>query len=152
MTGLALVASELPVHLLAEVTDRVHDRAGCTEVRFECWHDPAVLPVRWDGSLRLATWGSRDRRSRIPQGHTLSREQIVAGLLGHARLEEVVIPANYGFHRGTWFLIEEGVRGVLLPEAPGGPVVYILMEAASNYYRNMTGQSQFMPIFVNQTI
>src|SRR6266545_1109642 len=131
MTQLALITSELPLHLLAEVTDRVHDRAGCTEVRFAWWHDPAVLPVRWDGSLRLVTWGSKFRRSRVPQGPALSNEQIAAGLLGHARLEEVVIPANYGFHRGTWFLIEEGVRGVLLPETPSGSVVYLLMEAAS---------------------
>jgi len=152
MTGLALVASELPVHLLSEVTDRVHDRAGCAEVRFEWWREPALLPVRWCGSLRLMPWGSKERRSRLPQGSCLSSEQIAAGLLCHARPEEVVIPANYGFHRGTWFLIEEGVKGVLLPETPSGPVVYLLVEPASNYYRNMTGQSPMMPVFVNQTI
>lgn len=66
------------------------------------------------------------------------------------RCEEVVIPANYGFQRGTWFLIAEGVRGVLVPERPGGPVVYLLVEPASNYYRNMTGQSTLMPVFINQ--
>ena len=150
MTGLAMITSELPVHLLAEVDDRIHDRAGCTEVRFEWWHDPALLPVRWDGTLRIVSWGSKIRRSRLPQGSCLSEEQVVAGLLTCP--EEVVIPANYGFHRGTWFLIEEGVRGVLLPETAVGPVVYLLVEPSTNYYRNMTGQSPMMPVFVNQTI
>ena len=63
-----------------------------------------------------------------------------------------MIPANYGFQRGTWFLIEEGVRGVLLPETAAGPVAYLLVEPSTNYYRNMTGQSPMMPVFVNQTI
>ena len=150
MTGLAIITSELPVHLLAEVSDRIHDRAGCAEVRFEWWHNPALLPVRWDGALRLVPWGSKIRRSRLPQGSCLSQEQVAAGLL--ACPEEVMIPANYGFHRGTWFLIEEGVRGVLLPETEVGPVVYLLVEPSTNYYRNMTGQSPMMPVLVNQTI
>jgi hypothetical protein len=152
MTGLAVVTSELPVHLLQDVADRIHDRGGCAEVRFEWWQDPAVLPVRWDGAMRLVPWGSKARQSRLPHGSCLSREQLAGGLLAHARPEEVVIPANYGFHRGTWFLIEEGVRGVLLPHPVSGPVVYLLVEPASNYYRNMTGQSPMMPVFVNQII
>jgi hypothetical protein len=152
MTGLALVTSELPMHLLSEVTDRIHDRAGCTEVRFEWWCDPALLPVRWDGTLGLVSWGSKNRRSRLPHGSCLSIEQVAAGMLADARPEEVVIPANYGFHNGTWFLIEEGIRGVLLPDLPSGPIAYMLVEPSSNYFRNMTGQSPMMPVFVNQTI
>lgn len=85
---------------------------------------------------------------RLPQGSALTVDQLES--LG--RCEEVVIPANYGFQRGTWFLIAEGVRGVLVPECPGGPVVYLLVEPASNYYRNMTGQSALMPLFINQVM
>lgn len=152
MTGVAIIASDLPVHLLAEATGRLHDRAGCLEARFEWWHEPAVLPVRWDGALRLVRWGTKNRRDRVPQGMSLTVEQVESGILGCNRLDDVMIPANFGFHRGTWFLIHEGVRGVLLPEHPAGPLAYLLMQPASNYYRNMTGQSPFMPVFVNQTI
>ena len=53
MIGIAVVASELPVHLLSEVADRLHDRAGCLEARFDWFHAPALLPVKWDGALRL---------------------------------------------------------------------------------------------------
>lgn len=152
MTAIALIASELPLNLLEVVEDRIHDRAGCREVRFDWWREPCLLPVRWDGSLRLVSWGSKVRRSRLPQGYAVSRAQVESGLFANAGPEEVTIPASFGYHRGTWFLIEEGVRGVLLAAVPGGPVVYLLVEPASNYYRNMTGQSPLMPVFLHQTI
>jgi hypothetical protein len=147
MTGIALIASELPVSLLESVIDRLHDLGGCPEVRFENWHHPPLLPVRWDGALRLMQWGSRDRRSVLPYGGLLTRHQMESGLL--TGVDEAVIPANYGYQHGVWFLIEAGVRGVVLPEAG---VVYVLMEPATNYYRNMTGQSALMPVLVDQVI
>jgi hypothetical protein len=149
VTGIALLASELPAHLLEPVRDRIHERAGQPEVRFEWWQTPALLPVRWEGSLRLLPWGSKERRSRLPFGGLISQEQIAAGVFAHAFPEEAVIPANYGFHRGTWFLIEEGIRAVVLPD---GPRVYVLVEPSTNYYRNMTGQSPLMPVLVNQRV
>ena len=145
MTGIAIIASELPVSLLEPVKDRLHDRGGSLEVRFEWWHEPALLPVRWEGALRLLPWGCKSRRSRLPTGGFLTREQVGA----IARTDEAVIPANCGFHHGTWYLIEEGIRGVVLPEVP---LVYVLVEPSTNYYRNMTGQSKLMPVLVNQVI
>ena len=147
MIGFAIIAAELPAALLEPVQKRLHDRCGCLEARFEWWHELAVLPVRWDGSLRLLQWGCKQRRSRLPHGGFLTRQQVEAGIV--AGLDEVVIPANYGFHHGTWYLIEEGVRGVVIPEAP---LVYVLMDRSTNYYRNMTGQSPLMPMLVNQVI
>ena len=147
MTSIALIASELPVHLLSQVSDRIHDRFGQSEVRFAWWQDPALLPVRWDGALRLLQWGNKVRRSRLPHGGFLTLEQFEGGIV--TGVEEAVIPASYGFHRGSWYLIEEGIRGIVVPEAP---LVYVLLEHASNYYRNMTGQSPWMPVFVNQVI
>jgi len=73
-------------------------------------------------------------------------------VFAHANAEEVVIPTNMAQHRRTWFLADEGVCGVVLPNVPGGPVVYMVTATASNYYRNMTGQSPFMPVFLNQVI
>ncbi|MFO0805102.1 MAG: hypothetical protein U0791_18505 [Gemmataceae bacterium] len=147
MTGIALIASEFPVSLLEPVIDRLHDRGGVPEVRFENRHDPPLLPVRWNGALRLMQWGSRDRRSSLPHGGWLTRHQMEAGML--TDVDEVVIPANYGHQHGVWFLVEEGVRGIVIPDAGA---VYVLMEPSTNYYRNMTGQSQLMPVLVNQVI
>ena len=75
MIVIALVASELPVHLLSEITDRLHDRAGCLEARFDWYHDPALLPVKWDGSVRLLRWGCRGRRSPLPVGSCSRRHR-----------------------------------------------------------------------------
>ena len=66
--------------------------------------------------------------------------------------EEAVIPANLGYDRGTWFMISEGIQGVVIPEVPGGPVVYLLTEPSTNYSRNMAEQSPMMPVLVNQVI
>ena len=150
MIGIAVVASELPVHVLSEVTDRLHDRAGCLEVRFDWHHNPALLPVKWEGAFRLLRWGSRERRSPLPFGPSLTISQIEAGIV--ADLDDAVIPASLGLHHGTWFLIEEGIRAVVVPDARGGPVAYMLTEPSTNYYRNMSGQSKLMPVLVNQTI
>ena len=131
---------------------RTYTREDRPELQFHWWQAPALLPVHWDGALRLLRWGSRDRRSPLPYGGWIAREQVRAGALAHAGPEEAVIPANLGHHKGTWFLVDEGIRAVVLTHAPGGPVAYMLTEPASNYYRNMTGQSPFMPVLVAQVV
>jgi hypothetical protein len=151
-TGIALPLSDLPTDLLDGLDGRRYRRGEREELQFHWWQAPAILPVRWDGALRLLRWGSRDRRSPLPFGSGLTRDQLASGTVASACPEEGVIPATLGFHRGTWFLIEEGIHAVVLPEVPGGPVVYMLTEPSTNYYRNMTGQSPFMPVFVDQVI
>ena len=152
MTGLALMLSELPNEVVTAYPNRVYERLGQAEVQFHWWHTPALLPVRWRGEFRLLPWGCKDRRSRLPQGGWISVAQVETGSLAAARPEEVIIPANLGHHRGVWFLVEEGFRGVVLPTGPRGPVVYLLTEPATNYWRNMTVQSDTMPVLVNQVI
>ncbi len=151
-TGISLTVSELPASLADGLAAHRYSREGREEFQFHWWQVPALLPVRWDGSLRLLRWGSRERRSSLPYGGWISRDQIAAGVVAGTRADEAVIPANLGYHRGTWFVIDDGIRAIVLPELPGGPVVYMLTEPATNYYRNMTGQSPFMPVFVDQII
>jgi hypothetical protein len=48
----------------------------------------------------------------------------------------VDIPANYGLEqRGVWFLIETGIRGLLVPDERGYAVFYMICEPASHYFR-----------------
>jgi len=150
-TGIALPLSDLPVavvqrHRLAE---RVYDREGRPEYQFHWWATPTMLPVRWDGKLDILPWGSKARRGPLPYGGWVSREHVADGSL--RPVEAGVVPAVLGFHKGTWFLIAEGIKAVVV-RAVSGPVVYMLTAPASNYYRNMTEQSPRMPVFVNQTI
>jgi hypothetical protein len=152
-TAIALSPSELPVALIQRhrLTERIHVRERREEIQFHWWQTPTILPVRRDGRLEILPWGSKSRRSRLPYGGWISLEHITAGVLAGAGPEEVVIPANLGQQKGTWFVIHEGIKGVLV-ESGSGPVVYMLIEPASNYYRNMTEQSPMMPLFVGQVI
>jgi hypothetical protein len=62
------------------------------------------------------------------------------------------VPANLGFHRGTWFLIVEGIECIVVRDRALGPVVYMVTEPSTNYYRNMTEQEPMMPALVGQVI
>jgi hypothetical protein len=153
-TGIAVAVSEFP---LAVATDprlepRAYERQGHREIQFHWWQSPTLLPVLWEGGFHLLPWGSKTRRGPLPTGGWIPRDRIEAGDLGHAGPEEVVIPANLGHHKGTWFLISEGIQGVLLRDRADKPLVYMVTEPASNYYRNMTEQEAMMPIFVGQVI
>ena len=152
-TSIALTLSELPVALVRQhrLGERVHNREGREEIQFHWWQIPTILPVRRDGRLDMLPWGSKSRRGPLPYGGWLSLEHLAEGILASAKVEEVMIPANLGQQKGTWFVINEGIKGVVI-ETRAGPIVYMLTERESNYYRNMTEQSPMMPLFVNQVI
>jgi hypothetical protein len=153
-TGIALTLSEVPAALLdrGRLRDQVYDRDGRPEVQFHLWQNPPLLPVRWEGRLQVVRWGCPERRGHRSFGGWLTEEQLAAGLLAALHPEPVVIPANLGHHKGTWFLITTGIRGVILPGVPGGPAAFMLVKPATNYYRNMTEQEPLMPVLVDQVI
>lgn len=134
-----------------EVAARTHKRGELDEVQFHWWHSRTLLPVQFDGALRLLPWGSKSRRSRLPHGGWVRKEHVAEGLLAASRPEPVVIPAVLGFESGMWFVIDSGIRGIVIHDATG-PVVYMLTRPSTNYYRNMTQQTATMPVFVGQVI
>jgi hypothetical protein len=153
-TGIALPLCELPAALLQDpaVTPRIYDRAGHQEVQFHWWQSPTLLPVRWEGRLQLVRWGSKARRATaLPYGGWVPEDRIDAGLFAAAGPERAVIPAVLGHDAGTWFVIIEGIQGVVVRDRDG-PVVYMLTRPSTYYYRNMTEQTPMMPVFVNQVI
>lgn len=151
--AIALATSELPLALAKHyrLAERVYEREGREEFQFHWWQTPTVLPVRHEGKLEILPWGSKSRRGPLPYGGWISLEDIDQGILANARPEEVVIPANLGLQKGTWFVINEGIRGIVVASR-NGPVLYMLMEPASNYFRNMTEQTSMMPVFLDQVI
>jgi hypothetical protein len=62
-----------------------------------------------------------------------------------------MIPATMGLDRGVWFHIREGVRGVVVRDEQGSPVVYVLCEPATHHYQVMT-RSSWMPVLVGDLI
>lgn len=152
MTGLALPLCDLPFALTEtpEVRARMYDRHGKLEVRFLWQHGPTLLPVRWFGSVQLFRWGSQKRRgTALPYGGWVSEDRVRAGIFHQP--EPVVIPASFGYEAGVWFAINEGVQGVIVQDGCG-PTVYMLMQPASNYYKNMTQQTPMMPVLIGQLI
>jgi hypothetical protein len=65
--------------------------------------------------------------------------------------EAVEVPATVGLDNGVWFAIREGVRGVLVHDEAGRPVVYTLVEPSSHYYQVMT-RSIWMPMLIGERI
>ncbi len=116
-TGIAIAVSEMPVELARRhrLSERVYARAGQDEFRFLWLQTPTVLPVLWDGRLEILPWGSKLRRGPLPYGGWVSEQEVADGQLGRA--DEAVIPANFGHQKGTWFLITEGIKGVVIQSA-----------------------------------
>ena len=47
--------------------------------------------------------------------------------------------------------VKEGLRGLVVPDRGGRPVVFVLCEQATRYYRVMT-RSEWMPALVGEVI
>jgi hypothetical protein len=70
---------------------------------------------------------------------------------GDRLVSPVVIPANMGLDGGVWFRIQEGVKGVVVQDEQGAPVVYVLCEPARHYYQVMT-RAAWTPVLVSERI
>jgi hypothetical protein len=152
--GVALASSELPLGLMekCELDERIHDRGGEKEVWFY-WHaTPTLLPVWWNGRLHVVRWGNKDRAERkLPPTGWTWLETVESGRWSELSPEPVVIPATYGLANGVWFRVKQGVRGLLVHDRKGEPVVFMVCEPSTRYYRVMT-RADWMPVLVGEVI
>ena len=153
-TAIALPVSDLPVELMEEygLSARVHDRGGEKEVRFDWRSVPAVLPVWWDGRLQVVTWGNKDRAERkLPPTGWTWRDTVEAGTWSALEPEPVEVPAAYALMNGVWYMVKQGVRGLLVRTRTGEPVVFLMCEPSTRYYQIMT-RSEWMPVLIGEVI
>lgn len=151
-TAVALPVSELPEVAVSDLADRVHDRGGEREVRFDWRNRPALLPVWWEGKLQVLRWGNRDRADRkLPPTGWTWQESVVAGKWAGAEPVPVEVPARYALMNGVWFKVTRGVRGLAVVPPAGEPVVYLLCEPSTRYYRVMT-RADWMPVLIGEII
>jgi hypothetical protein len=154
--GISILKTRIRQELFEKyhLADRVHRRgdSGEEELHF-MFPDPTVyLPVEQDGQLVLMEWGNRgNKESKLPRTGWCRQESLEAGKWRWLHPEPVVIPADYGLEKGVWFLIDEGIRGVVVLDEQERPHVYMLTTAASVYYQNMTRHER-MPVLVGQVI
>lgn len=150
-SGISLSWRELPQSLIDryELEPRVIVRSEGAEreIRF-LYRDPMPLLPVWVGNrLVIRPWGNRNRRSKLPRTGWAMQE----GLATWGQPEAVEIPATFGFDRGVWFQIRQGLRGIMLPDEQGQQHVYLLTEPASHYYRIMTRNTR-MPVLIGERI
>jgi len=153
-TAIALPQSELPVELVerADLSARVHDRDGRREVRFDWRACPALLPVWWCGRLHVVRWGNRDRVEwRLPPTGWTWKASVEDGKWAALGPDLVQIPAAFAYANGVWFKVKQGLRGLVVRTRAGEPVVYMICEPATRYYRVMT-RDAWMPVLIGEVI
>ena len=150
--GIALPIDALPEELVQRHQQRlaVREPDASRELRFTFRDPQAELPAWHDNRLDILLWGNRDdRTSRLPRTGWCRQESLEAGRWARLRPEPVEIPAALGLEKGVWFLIPEGIRGILVRDERARPHVYMLTQPASHYYQIMTRHDR-MPVLLGQ--
>jgi hypothetical protein len=153
-TGIALAQSEIPLELFERhgLQKRIFERGGEKEVRFLFRSAVRLLPVWHGGQLQIIRWGCRRGESRhLPLSGWTWKESVENGRWGGFEAELVEIPASMGLDNGIWYRIRQGVSGLLVHDERNTPVVYMVCEQASHYYKTMT-RSDRMPVLVGERI
>jgi hypothetical protein len=117
-------------------------KSGFIESRF--WDKRPVLPVEFDGQIRLFDWGNRDKKAPFPVTGWAKKESIDAGRWKYLRPEEIKIPISKGYEKKVWFDMPEGTKGLLV-EKQGDKRVYMITEEAHEQYLRKTKHPR-MPV------
>lgn len=153
--GISLARCEIPESLIERyrLDERVIRRGeeSDDEYRFLLAERTPLLPVWHENQFVILPWGNRDRRAGVPVSGWCPQESLEAGAWAHWQPREVFIPATFGFDRGVWYQIREGLKGVLLADRDRQLRVYVLTQAATHYYEVMTRNNR-EPVMVGETI
>jgi hypothetical protein len=134
-----------------ELESRIVSRGSpCKELHFMRKERRPVIPVYHGGQLIVCEWGSWSR-SKLPRSGLCSVESLEAGQWRWCEPQRVEIPADFGFEKGIWYQITQGVQGMLVHDERGKPHVYLLTKQATHYYEIMTRCSR-MPVLIDQEI
>ena len=132
---------------------RLYNRGDKSEYRFLYRHAKPSQHIWRDGQFQIVRWGNGRGQSRaLPRTGWTWLSTLADGGWKGVDAAQVGIPATCGLERrGVWFLIEVGIRGILVPDEKGIAVSYMICEPASHYYRIMTGAAR-MPLLIDQRI
>ena len=62
-----------------------------------------------------------------------------------------MVPASCALTNGVWYRVKQGVRGLVVRTRAGEPVVFLLCEPSTRYYRVMT-RTEWMPVLIGEVI
>jgi hypothetical protein len=154
--AVSLSLRELPTRYQTHpaIQSRRVGRGGEEEVQFfyERQPYPALLPIIVDEQFRIVRWGNRHRRSNIlPHTGRVELRDITQGCWQHIDTQEVTIVGNAALHRGVWFPLLEGIKGIYVVDEKQVPTVFMLMTPSTDYYRIMT-KSGLMPALLGEVV
>ena len=157
-SGLAILRDKLTDSLILrhQLGWRLHDRSldnsGRFEARFMFAERRPLLPVIHDGQLVIYEWGMtfEKQRKSFRVGYC-KEESLQAGSWRYLKPVPIVIPADFGFEKGVWFNIVQGIRGVVIRDDLGKPHAFILTQPSTRYYEMMTKRNR-EPVLVEQII
>lgn len=111
-----------------------------------------LLPVIHNGELVVYEWGMAfEKNGKSFRVGYCKEEGLKAGNWRYLRPEPVVIPADFGFEKGVWFAITQGVHGVAVRDDEGKLHAFMLTQQSSHYYQTMTKRDR-EPVLVEQVI
>lgn len=155
MDGISLSWRSLPQALIDQhaLGDRIIVRSeeADREIRFLYRDVRPLLPVWVGNELNIISWGQPRHKSKLPRARAVAQEALQTGVWQDVHPEPVDIPANFGWDKGVWYRITEGVRGILVKDELGNQIVYVLTEPASHYYQVMT-RNKRMPVLCGERI
>lgn len=154
--AISLSLRELPLKYQQHpaVKARVVGRGGEEEVQFHYDRKPypPLLPIILDEQFRIVRWGNRHRRSKVlPHTGRVEIHEVEQGVWQHMNIQEVIIVASAALHRGVWFPILEGIRGIFVEDEKDVPTVFMLMGKPTDYYHIMT-KSKSMPLLIGEVV
>jgi hypothetical protein len=149
--AIAILTSELPALYHEGLERRLYKRGGAEVFRFYFRDREPLLPVWFEGQLQLLRWGSKNRKGVLPCTGWAALLSLEEGKWSQWRPEPVDIPANYIFEGGVWTQLKQGMRGIVVRDATDTPIVYVLCEPPTRYWRVMT-RSDRKPLFINEVI
>ncbi len=118
--GVSLMDTHLPTVLIARhgLARRLCRRGDRPEYQFLYWDWRPRLPVIRDGRLQVVRWGNGRGQSRyLPRTGWTWLATIREGGWRDLPAVPVEIPASFALERrGVWYLVERGVRGLLVPD------------------------------------
>lgn len=139
MFGVALPYGDLPAALIQryQLQERtcLRREGAEPEVHFLDRQRPRLLPVWVEGRLRILPWGQRELWCPL--------EALEAGQWRDRRPVEVLIPCAFVLDRGVWYLVPQGLRGVVVAER-NRRIVYPLTRPATHYHEVMTRNPRMM--------
>ena len=134
------------------LNSRIISRGGeCKELHFMHTERQRALPVYHAGQLVICEWGNGNTRAKLPRSGWCAAESLDSGKWRWLEPEPIEIPADFGFEKGVWYQITQGIRGILVRDEQDKPHVYMLTTPASHYYQIMTRCSR-MPVLIEQDI